>query len=57
VTAVLPRGPEAEEEAPPPTGKRRRPRFPAIGWVGLVVVGVFVLLALAAPYVAPYRVT
>lgn len=57
MTAVLPRGPEAEEEAPPPAEKRRRPRFPAIGWVGLVVVGVFVLLALAAPYVAPYRVT
>lgn len=35
---------------------RRRPRFPAIGWVGLAVVAVFVALALAAPYIAPYRV-
>ncbi len=35
---------------------RRRHRFPPIGWVGLAIVGVFVGLALAAPYVSPYRV-
>ncbi len=34
----------------------RRPPFPAIGWVGLGIVGAFAALALAAPYIAPYRV-
>ena len=34
---------------------RRRQRFPALGWLGLAVVGVFVVLALSAPYIAPYR--
>ena len=34
---------------------RRRRRFPAIGWVGLAIVGVFVAMALAAPYASPYR--
>lgn len=34
-----------------------RLRFPGIGWIGLVVVGLFVLMALLAPSVAPYRVT
>lgn len=54
----------AEETPPPPApdaadegrgGHRRRP-FPAIGWVGVAIVGIFVALALTAPYIAPYRV-
>lgn len=32
-------------------------RFPAIGWVGGAVVGLFVALALLAPVISPYRVT
>ena len=38
------------------TGGPRRARFPTIGWVGLGIVGAFAGLALAAPYLAPYRV-
>lgn len=30
-------------------------RSPAIGWIGAVIVGAFVLLALSAPVIAPYR--
>lgn len=44
-----------------PTGRlrerRRSLRFPAIGWVGLAIVAVFVGLALAAPWLADYRTT
>jgi len=32
-------------------------RFPATGWLGLAVVAVFVALALAAPWLSPYRTT
>lgn len=40
------------------TGLRRRaPLFPAIGWVGGGIVAVFVGLALAAPWLSPYRTT
>ena len=40
------------------TGQRRRgPHFPAIGWLGLAVMTVFVGLALAAPWLSPYRTT
>ena len=45
--------PEVEEV---PGGGRRRVRFPTIGWIGLAIVGVFVVLALAAPLLSPYRV-
>ena len=37
--------------------RRRGLRFPAIGWVGLAIVGAFVGLALAAPWLAGYRTT
>jgi peptide/nickel transport system permease protein len=44
-----------------PTGRlrerRRSLQFPAIGWVGLAIVAVFVGLALAAPWLAGYRTT
>ena len=30
-------------------------RFPAIGWLGLAVVATFAVLALAAPWLSPYR--
>ncbi|HET7719135.1 MAG TPA: hypothetical protein VFK43_04150, partial [Acidimicrobiales bacterium] len=50
VVAPLPDVDEA-----PGTGRRHH-KFPAIGWIGLAIVGVFVALALAAPYVSPYRV-
>jgi len=36
---------------------RRRPGLGAAGWAGLGIVGAFVLFALAAPWLAPYRVT
>lgn len=36
---------------------RRAPHFPLIGWLGLTVVGVFVGLAMAAPWLADYRTT
>src|SRR5688572_30653926 len=36
---------------------RRAGRFPVIGWVGLAIVGVFVGLALAAPWLTSYRTT
>jgi peptide/nickel transport system permease protein len=40
------------------TGVRRRgPMFPAIGWLGMAVVAVFVGLAVAAPWLSPYRTT
>ena len=29
--------------------------FPAVGWVGLAIVGTFAIVALAAPWIAPYR--
>lgn len=32
-------------------------RFPAIGWAGLAVVATFAVLALAAPWLSPYRTT
>ncbi len=38
------------------TGGRPRVRFPVIGWLGLGIVGVFVGVALASPYISPYRV-
>lgn len=31
-----------------------RGRFPGIGWIGLGIVGFFVAVALAAPWIAPY---
>jgi ABC-type dipeptide/oligopeptide/nickel transport system permease subunit len=40
------------------TGLRRRaPRFPVIGWLGVAVVAVFAGLALAAPWLSGYRTT
>ncbi len=36
---------------------RRNTKFPAIGWLGLTVVAVVVGLALAAPWLSPYRPT
>ena len=53
-------------EAPPPaadpgTGRpsprRQRVAFPPIGWVGVVIVALFVALALAAPWLTDYRTT
>ena len=39
-------------------GERRRTSpFPAIGWVGLAIVALFVGLALAAPWLTSYRTT
>lgn len=43
---------EVEAEAVP-----EERRSPAIGWVGAVIVGAFVLLALSAPMIEPYRPT
>jgi peptide/nickel transport system permease protein len=37
--------------------RRQASQFPAIGWVGLAIVAVFVGLALAAPWLTSYRVT
>ena len=37
--------------------RRRGSQFPAIGWAGLAVVAVFVGLAMAAPWLTPYRTT
>jgi peptide/nickel transport system permease protein len=37
--------------------RRRASQLPAIGWVGLAIVAVFVGLALAAPWLSAYRVT
>ena len=37
--------------------RRHGLRLPAIGWVGLAIVAVFVGLALAAPWLAQYRTT
>ncbi|HEY4408240.1 MAG TPA: ABC transporter permease [Acidimicrobiia bacterium] len=37
--------------------RRRALRFPAIGWVGVAIVAVFVGLALAAPWLSHYRTT
>ncbi len=37
--------------------RRRSLQFPAIGWVGLAIVAVFVGLALTAPWLAQYRTT
>ena len=37
--------------------RRQASRFPAIAWVGLVIVAAFVGLALAAPWLTSYRVT
>ncbi|MEW6153855.1 MAG: ABC transporter permease [Actinomycetota bacterium] len=68
MTATL--SPPGDVDAPGPGGevrqsrrdKRRsrankppRPPFPVIGWIGLAIVGVFAALALAAPYLSPYR--
>jgi len=36
---------------------RRAPQFPAIGWLGLAIVAVFVGLALAGPWLTHYRTT
>jgi peptide/nickel transport system permease protein len=36
---------------------RRVPHFPAVGWLGLAVVALFVGLAFAAPWLSPYRTT
>lgn len=41
--------------APVAAPRRRAVRFPVIGWAGLVIVGVFVALALAAPWLTSYR--
>ena len=63
MTAVLRPGDlEAPPPAPEPTPvlqrqRRRGPRFPAIGWCGLAIVTVFVGLAVAAPWLSPYRTT
>jgi peptide/nickel transport system permease protein len=56
VTATLrpPEAPAAPVDLAP--AKRRRNRFPAIGWIGLAIVAVFAVLALAAPWLSPYRV-
>jgi len=37
--------------------RTRASQFPAIGWVGLAIVAVFVGLALAGPWLTPYRTT
>jgi peptide/nickel transport system permease protein len=37
--------------------RRQTSQFPAIGWVGLAIVAVFVGLALTAPWLTSYRVT
>jgi peptide/nickel transport system permease protein len=37
--------------------RRRDLQFPVIGWVGLVIVALFVGLALAAPWLSHYRTT
>jgi len=37
--------------------RRQASHFPAIGWVGLAIVAVFVGLALTAPWLTSYRVT
>ena len=37
--------------------RREASQFPAIGWIGLAIVAVFVGLALAAPWLTSYRVT
>ena len=36
---------------------RRASQFPVIGWVGLAIVAVFVGLAVAGPWLTPYRTT
>jgi peptide/nickel transport system permease protein len=38
-----------------PRGSRRRVRFPLVGWIGLAIVGAFAALALAGPWLTPYR--
>jgi peptide/nickel transport system permease protein len=50
VTAVAPATGRLRE-------RRRSLQFPTIGWVGLVIVAVFVGLALAAPWLSSYRTT
>lgn len=60
---MTPTATPAATEAVAPSAPARSPRhepplrFPKIGWVGVAVVGFFVLMALVAPSVAPYRVT
>jgi ABC-type dipeptide/oligopeptide/nickel transport system permease subunit len=55
--------PPAPAPAPPVAAPRPqavgrgRLGFPKIGWVGVVLVGLFVLMALLAPHLTPYRVT
>lgn len=39
------------------TGPASRFRLPGIGWVGLSLVGLVTVLAVAAPWISPYRVT
>jgi len=48
-------GPGGEPTAPNPPA--HRPRLPSITWVGVALVGVFVLMALFAGRIAGYRVT
>jgi peptide/nickel transport system permease protein len=43
--------------AAPLATRRQGMRFPAIGWLGLAIVAVFVALALAAPWLSSYRTT
>lgn len=47
-------GKRTDEVAP---RRRRRPAFPAIGWVGVAITGAFLVLAAFAPRFAGYRVT
>ncbi|HVL28577.1 MAG TPA: ABC transporter permease [Acidimicrobiales bacterium] len=51
-----PNEPAAVAPTPPVAGPAQL-RFPGVGWVGLALVGAFVVLALVAPLLTPYRVT
>lgn len=55
MTAVTTPAPPVSSSAE--AGPRRPPRLPRIGWIGIVIVGGFVAMALLAPVLSPYRVT
>ena len=37
-----------------PAARTPARRFPTIGWIGLAIVGLFVVVAVAAPWISPY---